>query len=305
MNATAAWLWKAHLEGRTCEEMVERLSREARIHPDEARRAVHNALSLVADGNSQKPDRASPDYLYGIDAPEHGLVGFRYGQSPLFDFVPEELLLRPRRLLTMDVWRRHLWTLAPNLLAMMGFPALHAAAVAVGGSAIVFSGHSGAGKTTMAKMLSEAVGGFVLSEDKLVLDSGRSHCAFFAGAESFIRDWIDGACESLIRGTGTTRALRLAASGPVIPIQKVLFLHELDRQRDSQDITMLNMERPEALSFVLKQTFTGLNSREGWVQKFTWVRDLIMEVPIARLVVPLGLESLRHATRNLARDLMV
>jgi hypothetical protein len=71
-----------------------------------------------------------------------------------------------------DAWEHRIGTMAvPLLLAERGELAVHAAAIAVRGSAVLFAGSSGRGKSTLALAASEA-GNPVLSEDGVTVDPG-------------------------------------------------------------------------------------------------------------------------------------
>ena len=67
----------------------------------------------------------------------------------------------------------HLRSVVPKLLALRGIRVLHASAVEIDGSLLVFSGQSGAGKTTSAKAFAQA-GARLVSEDLLVLHARRT-----------------------------------------------------------------------------------------------------------------------------------
>lgn len=131
-------------------------------------------------------------------------------------------------------------TVPAIVLGLRGIATLHASAVAAGGGALVFAGHSGTGKSTLAALLCGA-GARLITDDLVRLDDGdrvlpgATHIRLREAAHSLATD--------LAAPSETTPDQRLAvapaAAGAPVPVTAVV-LGRPNRQIETTQIVRLN-----------------------------------------------------------------
>lgn len=186
-----------------------------------------------------------------------------------------------------------LWSV-PHLLTLKGHAVLHASAVCRGQKVSAFSGASGAGKTTLAAALATQEGRSV-SEDLVVLDLSRGPRVLL-DAEPALRTWVAGAARTLERRDVVLATDLLAgAERRTAKLAEVLFL---DASRRTGNLLRRAPLAPiDAMEGFLANSFAELGGRAVWRQVFDVCRRLALEVPVANLHVPNGLDRLASALR--------
>jgi hypothetical protein len=177
---------------------------------------------------------------------------------------------------------------AGTLLAMRGDLVLHASAVAVGGSAVVFCGPTGRGKSTLALALGEA-GHPVLGEDGVAIDLEPGGPVAYPGARG-IRMRSLGA-----DGSRRTDLVGDPAPGepPPCPVAAVVLLGE---RGEGLSIEPLSAARALAL---LTPNLTHSGSRGAIAAAFGRLARLLGVVPAFRASLPEDLNSLPTAAGDL------
>jgi hypothetical protein len=202
----------------------------------------------------------------------------------------------------------HLLRLAsPKILQARGLVVLHAAASGgeTGEALVVFSGRSGAGKSTTSRLLAEARGAAPFADDLLVLSGGEGPPRARAGAEAAIYRWCDDTGRSLLARPDAPidlAGLCAAASDPAAalhPLDRLIFV-AADR-RSGTGLFLHALTAPEAMLELMEAVFLGATAPTAVRQFLSACAALAGAVPMARAVVPEGLPALQGA---LARDLV-
>src|SRR5207244_7627682 len=93
----------------------------------------------------------------------------------------------------------------PKVLSLWFPLAMHASALEIANGAVLFAGASGAGKTTTARTLTEALPGQgvrLLSEDIVLLAAVGDANTVVGSAEPLVRAWIDDTARTLLDDPG-------------------------------------------------------------------------------------------------------
>jgi hypothetical protein len=202
----------------------------------------------------------------------------------------------------------HLLRLAsPKILQACGLVVLHAAASGGGNdeALVVFSGRSGAGKSTTSRLLAEARGAVPFADDLLVLSSGDGPPRARAGAETAIYRWCDDTGRTLLARPDAPielAGLCAAASDPAATLHPLdrLFFVAADR-RGGTALVLQALTAPEAMLELMEAVFLGATAPPAVREFLSACAALAGAVPMARAVVPEGLPALQAA---LARDLV-
>jgi hypothetical protein len=185
-----------------------------------------------------------------------------------------------------DAWEHRLGTTAvPLLLAERGDLVLHASAVVVEDAAVLFCGHSGRGKSTLALMAS-SIGCAVLGEDGAAIEIEADRALVWPGGRGILtgsvrpeRQWHD-------------LPERLEADGPA-PVAAVCVLAE----RGSElDVTPLEPAR--AVPTLVPSLVHGgdVPALRAQLERLARLLEL---VPAFRVTMPDDLEAAPQATRSL------
>jgi hypothetical protein len=187
---------------------------------------------------------------------------------------------------------------------------LHASAVVIGGAGIAFAGPTSRGKSTLAASL--AVDGHaVVTDDCLMMEWQRPDPRAVPSYPS-LRLWSSTARRLLGRTAGLapvaeyTSKLRVGARAPAItfrrqPIQ-VGKIYVLERRAGAARIVPLS--RRQAYVELLKTAFClDPRDHDGARRTFAALSAIVQAVPVARLRMPLQLDSLDDVRRAIAADL--
>ena len=142
-----------------------------------------------------------------------------------------------------------------RLLARRGATILHASCAAENGSALVFTGHSGAGKSTIST-IAERCGWKVLSDDRTILT---------------IEDGV-------VRASGTPwHGSHKSGMSESLPVQAIFLLEQADEDRAAR------LETGRAFSEVLVRTIRPLAAVEEHESVVDTVERVVRSVPLAVL----------------------
>jgi hypothetical protein len=202
----------------------------------------------------------------------------------------------------------HLLRLAsPKILQARGLVVLHAAASGGGNgeALVVFSGRSGAGKSTTSRLLAEAREAAPFADDLLVLSSGEGPPRARAGAEAAIYRWCDDTGRTLLARPDAPielGGLCAAASDPAAalhPLDRLIFVAA--ERRSGTALVLHALSPDEAMLELMEAVFLGATAPPAVREFLAACAALAGAVPMARAVVPEGLTALQAA---LARDLV-
>jgi Coenzyme PQQ synthesis protein D (PqqD) len=191
--------------------------------------------------------------------------------------------------------QRLLWA-APHLMALMGLPLLHAAAVERAGAALAFAGPSGAGKSALAEAFA-AAGARPLSADLLVPVPGAAAPLVARAGETAIRAWAEARAPLLAAGAEVDAApLAGAAVGPALPLGELWFVDAAERAGTALAATPV--AGAEAVVLLLENSFAELARPAIWRDALDLARALAVAVDLRRAGVPDGLAALAAAARE-------
>jgi hypothetical protein len=203
-----------------------------------------------------------------------------------------------------------LHALAPKLIALRGGVVLHAAAALVRGGAVVFSGPSGAGKTTAAGALA-AAGATSICRDMLVLggagereragepEGAVAAEAFVAtAAEPAIDAWVERSAAPLAaRGAVEAAPLDAALAGPRVRLHEVAFI-SADR-RAGGDIAVTPLAPLDAAAALFENAFYGSDEPRDWRRQLAASCRVAGAVRAFRATMPDGLTALADAATRI------
>ena len=294
LNRTAYEVWAALVAGQSIVDIVARLMREFGI---ERGRAERDTLTALKGFPPAPPLVSSSDPFRWAWLP--GGYGFFECDSLLWEVDARGDFLRWRAGSppTVTQARLHLKTVVPKLLALRGIRVLHAATVEMKDSLVVFSGRSGAGKTTSARAFA-ATGARLVSEDLLILAPGDGARGAMNGEPS-IRRWITEKGDRLAalpEGEVDCRELDRCLEGEQLPLKRILLLDAGRRAGDR--IYVEELPRPEAMIALLESAFFASADASSWRSTFESLRGLVKNVSTARATMPEGLAALRAAVTD-------
>jgi hypothetical protein len=289
LNRTAFFIWRRFIEGDGAEAIAAMVAARHGIDVERARADVAAALKPGA----LPPPPAPEDYQF--HRTEAGYVHlYRDRPTLALDASGDEVSVvaaasdrRPRRL------GNSLRALVPKILSLRGFTVLHASAVVANGRLLVFTGRSGAGKTTTARTLAER-GAELVSEDKLIVHAERAGAVAARGGEAHIESWLVQATLSLFtEGRFSCAGLDVAAGGERLPIAEIGFLDVACRQGDELVARRLGVQETATASF--HAMFLGTALAAGWRRQLEAAASLAECVPGYAMTMPAGLTALGRA----------
>jgi hypothetical protein len=291
LNRTACEIWTAVMAGISIAEISDQLCQRFGLDESQAARDARAVLQEIPEA-PLKP--ISDPFHWGVTANGYG---FFEGERLLCEIDGAATTLRLARgaRVTEAEARGHLKSVAPKILALRGVFVLHASAVELHGSLLVFSGRSGAGKTTSARAFART-GARLVSEDLLVLvPSPRGPCAA-VGGEAAILAWIAEQAAGLARTPDraiTCEPLTRAVEGASLPIDQILLL-DADR-RVGDRMRLEPLARPDALVALLESAYFASPDARHWRTRFEPLRDLVGRAATSRVTMPHGLPVLDAA----------
>lgn len=275
---------------------------------------VHSEISLLGQEEVECPRDVNIWWRSG------GLTRLGDGEERLWELLPDgEILLAWPGITTMSIRNgneivietpgngepNHVRHLIAGLgmgliLYQRGLFTLHAAALAIGGSAIGIAGPKRSGKSTTAAFLS-SLGHQLLSDDVLAVDmSDQESLQVLPGAHT-VNLWPDSVIavgrdpDSLpkIWSEGTKR-ISPPSGAPArnaYPLSSIFFL-------DPSDVESPSVERlspSEAIPMLIgnSHVFRLVEDREAMPQHLSQCADLANRVPLFRLKRPMSLDSIQ------------
>ena len=200
------------------------------------------------------------------------------------------------------------------LLSHWGHLVLHASAVALGGQAVAFVGHSGDGKSTLAATLRHEGGHFITDDILLLSTRGREYSAVPSYAEQ--RMWEDSA--SALFGGQRERAsvahytdkvsVNLAHEGGGIAEEPVplarIYVLATSEPATEDEIAVEPFTLSEAYVRLLDQTFRlDITDKERMRLEVSQLGDLVRAIPVRRLSYPRDYDALPRVRQAILRDL--
>jgi hypothetical protein len=213
LNESAAFVWERSITGRDYQSIVRDVSDRYGIDGATSHHHVASALKIP----QKVPEPAPTDFNYRA-LPDHFVFEFRGDPIFTIDLKGQEVSLCPQAPVTPERLPRLLHAFVPKILSLRGHFVLHAAAVAIDGRVLAFSGLSGAGKSTTAAAL-VAAGAVAVCDDQLVLVPDSTPVRVSRGAEATIDGWIASASSDLLASNRASCA-------------------ELDRVRETDDLIL-------------------------------------------------------------------
>lgn len=294
LNRTAREIWAALMAGDSIAEISLQLCRRFGLDEQQAARDTQAVLLELPEAAPRPNVTAPPLTRWGVTPRGYGHFA---DDSLICEVDPrgESLRLAPGSHPTDREARIHLRTAVPKILALRGIRALHASAVEIEGSLLVFSGRSGAGKTTSARALAEA-GGRLVSEDMLILRQAQEGPEGVLSGEPVIGAWIADEAENLAAQPDRSvdcRGLDRCLQGESRRIKRILLI-DAARRAGARMVTE-ELGRPDALIELVESIYFGSTDPLSWTGTFESLRDLVSSVRIARAVMPLGIPALRES----------
>ncbi len=293
LNPLAVQICEARGQGCSAPKIAHDLAQSFGI---DERRAKRHVTKLLAELD-QRPPRASPKPLsFGRDAA--GFVLRWHGHSVLHigGAGRSIRLLGDLRLLRLDVAACLRWA-TPHLLALHHQPVLHASAVRCTGGVRAISGASGAGKTTLARLLARH-GASRIAEDLVAIRVRAGVPVVAADFETRLRSWVEDRSRQLAAlrlMKVSARELREMVGGPAEPLVGVWFLD--CTRRSGERLTAQHTTASEAAVLLLENGFAELGVRYAWAELLEVAAVAAQSVPVARVRVPHGLKALGKAVR--------
>lgn len=273
--------------GRSVDEVALELAQRAGISPQRAREDALAVWSQVTAPLEGRP--TNPLSFHRVAA---GLE-MRCQDRPvlLLDPAGESVVVQGGSTAEAEAeWRLRL--VLPHLLALRGRAVLHAASLRMGEGVLALGGATGAGKSTLAGMMS---GGHPISDDLLFLGDEGSPSVVL-GAEERARNWTRALATELAR-TGSVRlpeeAIQGMLDGPRLPLGEFWLLDAATR--GGEEMVTAPIPPEQALGEVLLGGFGETGDPDVWDRLFGLAREVAERVRVARVRVPADLAILRRA----------
>jgi len=291
LNATARDIWAWRLSGDTDATISTRVEQEYGLSRDEAEAAVRS-VALVPSRPRQDENTDRP--IFSNTAEDR--IEVKTSNRLCATIVPSQQRLSIGDLpndLPTDAFLRFL---APRLLSLHQRHVLHASVVLLPtGEAVAFSGTSGVGKTTTARLLSEEVGASVVSEDMSVTVLEGQSVSIIRPAERHIIDWI-------ARNEGTRAASiyygDLVGGLDSRELVRLHAVHFLKERNEAAVVQVESLSSATGAAFWFRQSFPGSPTSSQWQAH---LRSVVSRAVVANnyaTAIPEGLVRARTALRN-------
>jgi hypothetical protein len=301
LNATAVHILQ-RLASCPRERLLAQVAADFGLSTAAASEAIAAVLAALASPG-EAPAAPTDDFPYKRVGDEYLLY---HRETPVLRVSGDSTTARLTEARGAGLPLAHLLRLAsPKILQARGVVVLHAAASGGNEGLVVFSGRSGAGKSTTSRLLAEARGTTPFADDLLVLSGEEGPPRARAGAEQAIYRWCDKAGRRLLSRPDEPvdlAGLCAAASDPaaaLAPLDCLIFV-AADRRRGTT-LALQPLTAHEAMLELLSAVFLGTTAPAAVRQFLSACATLASAVPMARAVVPEGLPALRAA---LPRDLV-
>jgi hypothetical protein len=298
LNRTACEIWSAVMAGHSVPEISASIASHFGIARERATRDVRMALMELPSPSAGSSTQQEPaGYLWQATPGGYALVD---QDTTICEIARDgsQLCLPPGAPTSyVDAWRA-IRSVVTRVLALRGVYVLHASAVAIDGIATVFTGLSGAGKTTTARAFAR-VGADIVSEDLLVLAPPPAIGSVIIDGEKRIRSWLTEATERAvklhhepIRCDGLDRI----AKGKTLPIDTILLLDVARRAGDRIEVEPLS--RTSALIELIKSLFFASADASDWLAQLDFLKTLVTGAVTSTSTMPLGVATLDSAVQR-------
>jgi hypothetical protein len=187
---------------------------------------------------------------------------------------------------------------SPKILQANGIGVLHAAARTTADGVLVVCGRSGAGKSTTATLLGEALSAPAFADDLVILGEGPAGNRARPGAEERVYAWCESAGPQLTDAPVALEGLIAAATATdaTAPLREILVVAR--ERRAGPDFRSERLPPAAALIEILNAVFLGTAEPVAIRRYLETCRALALGVPIARAHAPDGLPALRAALQS-------
>jgi hypothetical protein len=296
VNPTARDIWAQLIAGDSLSSIAARTSVRFGLSLSRAEKDVGDALLALpgppcaSEAVARRPsigrwDETATGYAFfdgDVVACEVDRAGEWIGLPPVGE--PSEAQARAR-----------IRAVVPRVLALRGIHLLHASAVELDGALVVFTGPSGAGKTTTARAFTRA-GARLVSEDLLLLAPSSTSRRAVADGEAKLRSWVAAAATHCVAAPGETircDGLDQCLEGQQLPIGKILIIDA--GRRGGDRIRLEPLSRPDALVAMMESVYFGSSDTATWSARFESLRDLGGGVITSAATMPESLSLLDAA----------
>lgn len=306
LNRTACGIWAEFKRGASPRTIAMRLVKRFGIAPEIAERDARSALAdLPTSDASGIVRRADPAGGQWEESPAG--YTFREGDVVICEVDRQGTSLRlpswPQP--TASEARRRIRSVVARVLALRGIHLLHASAVEIGGSLTVFTGPSGAGKTTIARSLARG-GARLVSEDLLVLSSGSTEPRAVISGEATIRKWVHDQATHLTNHPVEAIAchgLDASASGADLSVSQVLLIDA--GRRFGEGIRLERLPPAGALVAMMNSIYFASVDADNWLARIEMLRNIVKSAHTSIATMPSGLSALDRAIPALNQSEMV
>lgn len=291
LNATAAEICADLLAGEGAEAIATKLAARFEIPRERARADVFATLRALEELPIRK--EIEEPLRYDATGPAHRVL---VGEEPVLRIHPERAvieLFEPTA--SAQAIRDAVDGVVPKLLALRGLSTLHASAVREGEKVRAFSGPSGAGKTTTARLFAKR-GRELVSEDLVVLRFEAGAPLVVLSAEARARAFSQRAKDAFERDPRAAldfSSLDELATGSTLPLESIWFLDA--SRREGAEIQLARLDRPDAVAALLGNLFLATMEPSDWQQALATLSKLAGKIEASAATMPAGLEALHAA----------
>ncbi len=292
LNASAAAVCRFITESGSWEEVLAATRRHWGLSPEQARAALAGVRDALASARREPVWTDELPYRpaeggYALVVRGRALLGIdRDGRHLRLLVGPEELPIALEHGLRL---------LAPKILAAQGLLVLHASSCQIGGALTAFCGASGAGKSTVARLL-DAPETPKRTDELLVVSAGDGRAWGHPEAEKEIYAWCAEAARALALQPDQPldcAGLAQAAGQPAVPLARLIFLDA--GRRGAPAFETEPLPAAEALRDILLATFLGRQEAESLRRFVASGQALGALVRSERARAPAGLAALAGA----------
>ncbi|HEY4186787.1 MAG TPA: hypothetical protein VGP07_17040 [Polyangia bacterium] len=299
LDAESAAAWSAITGTATSDQTVAVVAEARALSHSSARALVERAVTQGRAVTSHPPSGIP---RFEDDGP---LLSLRDGEQIALSFDRRSLVLSATTSLrdrSDDDVAAALRVFVPKIFGGWYPLALHASAVELAGRVVLFSGDSGAGKTTTARVLADEIAGCRLLGEDVVLSTEHAGALMMVhGAEVAIQEWMNEATAALVTRRAASvevRPLReaLAQRRERLPLHKIVFLDAARRRGAGWSFAPLAPS--SALRSLFVHSFIHSSDATALRAHLAACRRVVDQLTATEAVaIPAGLDDLRTSSR--------